>query len=182
MSGAATLRPGLLLDRDGVINVNHGYVFEWAKFDLILGVERLIAAANRAGWGVAVVTNQSGIARGHYTEAQMHALHDRLRQHLAGTGPRPQAWIDAIYHCPFLVGAALPEYDRDSPLRKPRPGMLLQAIADLGLDPAQTSLIGDSASDIEAAANAGIAGHLFTGGDLWEFAAQRLPALAGHSS
>jgi D-glycero-D-manno-heptose 1,7-bisphosphate phosphatase len=176
----SSLRPGLLLDRDGVINVNHGYVSEWAKFDQIPGVERLIGAANRAGWGVAVVTNQSGIARGYFEEAQLHALHDALRAHLAGGATPPLAWIDAIYHCPYLKGATVPAFDRDSEDRKPRPGMLLKAIAELGLDPARTALIGDSPSDIAAADAAGVAGHLFEGGDLWDFAAARLPALAAH--
>jgi len=178
MNGVAVKRPGLLLDRDGVINVNHGYVSRWEDFDINPGAERLIRAANRAGWGVAICTNQSGIARGLFTENDLHALHDRLRQHLAGKGETPAVWIDAIYHCPFLEGAIVPDYDRASPDRKPAPGMLLKAIADIPLDPARTVMIGDSTSDMHAAEAARVRGLLFEGGDLWEFALAHLPELA----
>lgn len=171
-------RPGLLLDRDGVINVNHGYVSKWEDFDLIPGAERLIAAANRAGWGVAICTNQSGVARGYFTEDDVHTLHDLLRKHLAGESETPAAWIDAIYHCPFLEGASVQAYDRASPDRKPAPGMLLKAIADNSLDPTRTVMIGDSQSDIQAAEAAHVRGLLFEGDDLWAFAVAHLPELA----
>jgi len=174
MNSETPRRPALLLDRDGVLNLDHGYVGTWERFDPIPGAARTIAAANRAGWAVVVVTNQSGIARGHFTEAQMHALHARMRAHFEGQGAR----IDAIHHCPFLPGAPLPQWDAQSDARKPGPGMILRAGRELGLDLPASALIGDRESDMQAARAAGVAGHLFPGGDLWAFAAPRLPALA----
>ncbi len=170
MSGA---RPALFLDRDGIINVDHGYVATRERLDYVPRIADLVAAANRAGWAVVIVTNQSGVARGYFPESQMHAFHDMIRADLASQGAR----IDAVYHCPHLPGAAVAQFDVDCDCRKPRPGMLLRAIREMDLDPARSAMIGDKPSDVEAARAAGVAGHLFQGGDLLEFAAPRLSAL-----
>ncbi|MDO8899868.1 MAG: HAD family hydrolase [Phenylobacterium sp.] len=168
------IRPALFLDRDGVLNVDHGYVSRWADFAWIPGARSVIGAFNRAGWWVFVVTNQSGVGRGYYTEADMHALHAAMAEDLAADGLR----IDAFYHCPHHPEAVVEAYRHpDPPDRKPNPGMLLRAMADWPVDRAASFMIGDKAGDMEAAARAGVEGLLFEGGDLRAFlkAQGRLP-------
>ncbi|HEY9217581.1 MAG TPA: HAD family hydrolase [Phenylobacterium sp.] len=160
------LRPALFLDRDGVLNEDLGYVSRWEDFRWVPGAARTIAAANQAGWLVIVVTNQSGIGRGYYTEDDMHALHARMAQDLAAQGAR----IDAVYHCPQHPQAKLEAYlHPDPPGRKPNPGMLLQAIAEHRVDVGRSLMVGDKESDIEAARRAGVRARLFEGGDLYDF-------------
>lgn len=169
-----TIRPALFLDRDGVLNVDHGYVSRWADFAWIPGARAVIGAFNRAGWRVVVITNQSGIGRGYYAEADMHALHQAMVDDLATEGLR----IDAFYHCPHHPEAVLEVYRHpDPPDRKPNPGMLLRAMADWPTDRASSFMVGDRESDLEAARRAGVEGLLFPGGDLLAFlkAEGRLP-------
>lgn len=168
-----TLRPALFLDRDGVINLDHGYIGTWDRFDFVVGIDRVIAAANAAGRAVVVVTNQSGVARGLFTEEDVDTLHRKMCTALAEIGAK----IDRIEVCPHLSGAPLPRYDRTCAGRKPAPGMILRASAALGLDPTASDLIGDKPSDIAAAQAAGVRGHLYAGGDLVSFVAQAIPAL-----
>jgi D-glycero-D-manno-heptose 1,7-bisphosphate phosphatase len=173
VTAASDLRPALFLDRDGVLNEDRGYVHRWDDFRWIDGAREAVAAFNGAGWRVIVVTNQSGIGRGYYTEAQMHALHDAMRADLAEAG----GWIDAIYHAPHHPDAATETFRHpDPPLRKPNPGMILQAMAEWPIDRAASMLVGDRASDLEAARRAGVRGLLFPGGNLAAFLrAQGLP-------
>ena len=160
------LRPALFLDRDGVLNEDRGYVHRWADFRWIAGAREAVAAFNRAGWLVIVVTNQSGVGRGLYTEAEMHALHAHMQSDLRDLG----AHIDTFYHAPQHPDAELAAYRHpDPPLRKPNPGMILQALADWPIDKARSVLVGDKPSDLEAAARAGVRGVLFEGGDLMGF-------------
>ncbi|MFC2970331.1 D-glycero-alpha-D-manno-heptose-1,7-bisphosphate 7-phosphatase [Acidimangrovimonas pyrenivorans] len=167
-------RPALFLDRDGVINVDHGYVHRWEDFEYVPGIVELIRHFNGLDWPVVVVTNQSGIARGYYSEEQMHALHAALQADLAQQGAR----LDAVYFCPYLKGAPVAAYDRNSPDRKPKPGMLLRAAREMGLDLAASILIGDGERDIIAAQVAGARGFLFKGVNVWDFARARvLPEL-----
>jgi D-glycero-D-manno-heptose 1,7-bisphosphate phosphatase len=159
-------KPALFLDRDGVLNEDQGYVHRWADFRWIAGAKETVAAFNRAGWLVIVVTNQSGVGRGYYTEADMHALHTRMNAELAEAGAR----IDAFYHAPQHPQAEVEAYRHpDPPLRKPNPGMILQALSDWPIEPAASLLVGDKPSDLEAALRAGIRGVLFEGGDLKAF-------------
>lgn len=162
----STLRPALFLDRDGVINADKGYVSRIEDFEWIEGAAETIAAFNARNWFVFVVTNQSGIARNYYSEDDMHALHEWMLAELAAKG----AFIDRIYHCPYHEDGENPAYRRDSFDRKPKPGMLLKAIAEFPVKREQSFLIGDKESDLEAARAAGIAGFLFRGGNLSEFA------------
>jgi D-glycero-D-manno-heptose 1,7-bisphosphate phosphatase len=165
-AGAKTRRPAVIFDRDGVLNIDHGYVGQVERLEWTPGARRAIARLNAAGVAVAVATNQSGVARGYFDEAAVARVHEAMRGHLAAEG----AWIDAIYVCPFLADAAVPAFAHpDHPDRKPNPGLVLRAIAELDLDPARTLLIGDKPSDLEAARRAGIAGYLFEGGDLEAF-------------
>jgi D-glycero-D-manno-heptose 1,7-bisphosphate phosphatase len=165
-SPTSSPRPALFLDRDGVLNEDHGYVSRWEDFRWIPGAREAVAAFNRAGWLVIVVTNQSGVGRGYYTEDAMHALHARMVEDLAEVGGR----IDAFYHAPQHPEAPVEAYRHpDPPLRKPNPGMILKALADWPIDREASLLVGDKPSDLEAALRAGIRGVLFEGGDLSEF-------------
>lgn len=167
-------RKAVIFDRDGVLNVDHGYVYEPEKLEWIAGARRAIRRCNELGVLALVATNQSGIGRGYYDEASMHALHEQMRADLAAEG----AHLDAIYYCPFhpdAVDEALRHPDH--PDRKPNPGMILRALADWNLDPANVVLIGDKDTDIEAAERAGIEGLRFTGGDLDAFLRRRLETL-----
>jgi D-glycero-D-manno-heptose 1,7-bisphosphate phosphatase len=163
---APPLRPALFLDRDGVLNEDHGYVFRWEDFRWIAGAREAVAAFNRAGWLVIVVTNQSGVGRGFYSEDDMRALHARMAQELAQAGGH----IDAFYHAPHHPDAPLDTYRHpDPPDRKPNPGMILRALSEWPIDKAASILVGDKPSDLEAALRAGVRGVLFSGGDLAAF-------------
>lgn len=168
-------KPALFLDRDGVLNEDRGYVHRWEDFQWVPGARETVATFNRAGWLVIVVTNQSGVGRGYYSEDDVHALHARMQADLTRAGGR----IDAFYHAPQHPDAPVEAYRHpDPPLRKPNPGMILQALADWPIDREASLLIGDKPSDLEAALRAGIRGVLFDGGDLHAFLAKEdlLPA------
>ncbi len=158
-------RPALFLDRDGVINRDHGWVGTRERFEWVQGAREAIRMATEAGWHVFVATNQSGIARGFYDEADLAVLHgwmcDEVRRH-GGT-------IDDIRYCPFHAEATVPAYRRASDWRKPAPGMLLDVMARWELDPARCVFVGDQPTDMAAADAAGIGGALFPGGDLRSF-------------
>mgnify|MGYP005821486355 CR=1 FL=1 len=159
-------RPALFLDRDGVINVDKAYVFLREDFEWVDGAQDVIRRFNEMGWWIFIVTNQSGIARGYYTEEQMQALHDWMTAELATTS----AHIDRIYHCPFHEDGTIPRYTKDSYDRKPKPGMLIRAMTDFPVIRERSFLIGDKQADLDAAKAAGVRGFLFTGGDLAQFA------------
>jgi D-glycero-D-manno-heptose 1,7-bisphosphate phosphatase len=159
-------RPALFLDRDGVINVDHNYVYRVEDFEWIEGARETIARFNAMDWLVFVVTNQSGIARGYYTEEQMQTLHDWITVELAAAG----AHIDRIYHCPFHEEGTIARYTRDSYDRKPKPGMLIRAMTDFPVIKERSFLIGDKQADLDAAKAAGVRGFLFSGGNLSSFA------------
>jgi D-glycero-D-manno-heptose 1,7-bisphosphate phosphatase len=156
-------RRTLFLDRDGVINVDHGWVGVREKFEWMPGAREAIRAATEAGWHVFVVTNQSGIARGHYTEADMHDLHAWMTDEIRRAG----GTLDDLRFCPFHADAVDAAYrDAAHPWRKPAPGMLLDLIRAWQIDPARAVLVGDQDTDLAAAAAAGVAARKFTGGNL----------------
>ncbi|MEM8616040.1 MAG: HAD family hydrolase [Pseudomonadota bacterium] len=160
------LKPALFLDRDGVINLDRGFVASVADWVWVDGAVECIKCFKARGWAVVVVTNQSGIAMGHYTEADMQAVHAHMLSGLRAGGTD----LDAVYACPYHPEARIAAYRRDSFDRKPRPGMLLQAMADLPIRRETSFLIGDKLTDIAAAHAAGIGGFLFKGGNLSTFA------------
>lgn len=161
-----SLRPALFLDRDGVLNVDHGYVHRWEDFDWIAGAREAVRRFNEAGWLVIVITNQSGIGRGYYTEDEMHALHQNMQAALAEAGAR----IDAFYYCPQHPDAADVAYRHpDPPDRKPNPGMLLRALSEWPVDRDRSVMVGDKPADLEAALRAGVRGLLFAGRNLDAF-------------
>jgi D,D-heptose 1,7-bisphosphate phosphatase len=158
-------RRALFLDRDGVLNIDHGYVGSHDRFEWVDGALDAIRYATRAGWHVFVVTNQSGVARGLYAEDDVRMLLDWMADQARAAG----GTIDDVRFCPFHPEAKLDAYRRAHPWRKPLPGMLLDLIRAWELDPARAVVIGDQATDMEAAAAAGVAGHLFRGGNLLSF-------------
>ena len=120
----------------------------------------------RRGWFVFVVTNQSGIARGLYTEADMEALHTHMIDELGRAGTA----IDRFYHAPWHEEGEVARYRKASIDRKPGPGMLLQAMADFPVIREQSFLIGDKQTDLDAAKAAGVGAFLFRGGNIATFA------------
>lgn len=147
------MKKALFLDRDGVINVNHGYVYRPEDIVFIDGIEALISRFVDAGFQPVIVTNQSGIGRGYYTEKAFFILSQWMQEHFDqyGLGQIP------VYFCPHHPVKALGKYLCECQCRKPLPGMLLQAVNELNLDVNQSIMIGDKASDMYAADNAGVA-------------------------
>jgi D-glycero-D-manno-heptose 1,7-bisphosphate phosphatase len=146
-------RGALFLDRDGVINVDHGYVHRREQFDFIPGIFELARFWTReVGWPIVVVSNQSGIGRGYFDEAAHGELTRFMCERFAAEG----AAIARAYHCPYHPLHGIGEYRREHPWRKPGPGMILQAAADLALDLAQSVIVGDRSSDMAAGAAAGV--------------------------
>ncbi len=142
----------LFLDRDGVINVDHGYVYRPEQMTFIPGIFELARAAVSRDYKIIVVTNQAGIGRGYYTEGDFAALTKWMCERFNGQG----APIAAVYHCPYHPEHGVGSYRRDSDWRKPGPGMLMAAARDHGLHLPGCLLVGDKESDIEAALSAGI--------------------------
>ncbi|MFN3838286.1 MAG: HAD family hydrolase [Brevundimonas sp.] len=159
-------KPGAFLDRDGVLIEDCGYPHRAEDLKLIPGVAAAVRRMNQGGYRTVIVTNQSGVARGLFSEDRMHAFNALLVAKLAEEG----AIIDAVYACPFHADAVEARYRHpDHPDRKPNPGMLMRAIAEHDLDPARSFIIGDQPTDIEAGRRAGVKGFLFAGGDLDRF-------------
>jgi D-glycero-D-manno-heptose 1,7-bisphosphate phosphatase len=148
--------PALFLDRDGVVNVDHGYVCRPEDFQFIDGIFDLCRAAQRQGYLIVVITNQAGIGRGYYSEADFAALTAWMVERFAAEG----ITIDGVYFCPFHPEHGVGPYKADAPCRKPNPGMILQAAEEHGIDLARSMLVGDKPSDIQAGVAAGV-GRLF---------------------
>jgi D-glycero-D-manno-heptose 1,7-bisphosphate phosphatase len=145
-------RPALFLDRDGVINREHGYVHHVDDFYFIDGVFDACRQMSQAGYRLIIITNQAGIARGYYSEVDFHHLTkwmlDEFRQH--------GIEIDDVYYCPHHPVHGVGDYRRDCDCRKPAPGMIVRAAEEHSLDLRRSILVGDKATDIEAGRSAGV--------------------------
>ena len=151
----------VFLDRDGVINVDHGYVYRKEDFEFVDGIFEACRHFQEQGYLLIVVTNQSGIARGMYTEAQFQELTDWMMERFKKHG----VTISKVYHCPHHPDFG-PAGERDCDCRKPKPGMILRGIEEYELDPNECILVGDKISDMEAATSAGIGLKLLVGNKL----------------
>lgn len=156
------LRPALFLDRDGVINVEKNYVHRIEDFEFLNGIFDLCRAAAERNMPIVVVTNQAGIGRGYYSEAQFQMLTNWMKARFE----EARAPVTAVYSCPYHPEHGVGSYRKESFDRKPNPGMLLRARDELGLDLARSILIGDKASDIAAAKAAGVGITLQLGSDI----------------
>lgn len=146
MTQGVSMRPAVFLDRDGTLNADLGYVHRKEDWQWLPGVVETLRRLRAAGYCLVVVSNQSGIARGLFARKDLAALESWVNAQLAGRG----AAIDAWYHCPHL-----PEITGPCPCRKPAPGLLLRAAADLGLDLARSWMVGDKMRDVQAGLAAG---------------------------
>jgi D-glycero-D-manno-heptose 1,7-bisphosphate phosphatase len=135
-----------------VINVDHGYVQDTESFEFIDGIFEVARAAHASGYKLIVITNQSGIGRGYYSEQQFHLLTEWMCNKFLDAG----APIEKVYFSPFHPTAGIGAYKKDDVSRKPRPGMIYQAQQDMNLNLGSSILIGDKVSDIQAGVVAGV--------------------------
>jgi len=145
-------KPAVFLDRDGVINKDNGYVSEIDDFEFLEGAIEACIALKEKGYLLVVVTNQSGIARGLFSEEQFHTLTEWMYWSMADRGVD----LDGIYYCPHHSEAGIGEFKIECECRKPKPGMLNNAIDDLKIDIENSILVGDKVSDIQAGIAAGV--------------------------
>lgn len=145
-------RKAAFIDRDGVLNEERAFVHRIEDFVFLPGAVEALRLLKEAGYCLVVITNQSGIARGLYSEAEYLALTDHMRQRLATAGVE----LDAVEYCPHLPEAPVARYRIDCDCRKPQPGMLRRAIHALDIQPAASFLVGDRLSDVEAGRAAGL--------------------------
>lgn len=135
-----------------MINVNHGYVHDPENFEFINGIFEVARAAHISGYKLIVITNQSGIGRGYYSEPQFHQLTAWMCKEFLNEG----APIEKVYFSPFHPTAGLGDYKKDDVSRKPRPGMIHQAQREMNLNLGSSILIGDKVSDVQAGLAAGV--------------------------
>jgi D-glycero-D-manno-heptose 1,7-bisphosphate phosphatase len=150
------MQKAAFIDRDGVINEDRGYIYRSADFHLIPGTLQALRQLRELGYLLVVITNQSGIARGMYSEEQFHELNSYMRSSLLAAGVS----IDIVQYCPHLPDARIERYRVDCDCRKPRPGMIHEAARLLNIDTSQSILIGDRRADVEAG-RAGAIGRCF---------------------
>ena len=169
--------PALLLDRDGTLNLDKGWVHRPEDFVWIEGAREAVKWANERGILVLVLTNQSGIARGYYSEQQFLDFTAWIERELAAFG----AHLDATYYCPHHPTEGRGAYRRECSCRKPAPGLIHRAREEWRFRWTESLMIGDSDTDIQAAVAAGVTPVRFRGGNLRdcvEDAFARMPAIS----
>jgi len=168
-------RRAVFLDRDGVLNVDTGYVHRPEQVRWIEGCAEAIQLLNKLEYRVFVVTNQSGVARGYYDEETVRRLHRWMTAKLRSQ----KAEVSEFRYSPYHPNGVIPRYRLESPCRKPRPGMLLDLMERWPTMIEGSFMVGDQATDIIAAEAAGLAGYLFGGGNLEHFIEGILAAQTG---
>lgn len=164
-------KKAIFFDRDGVLNEDDGYVHSMEGLRWVEGAREAVARLSKEGWLLFVVTNQSGVARGYYTEEDVRLLHEEMNEEFRRYGGE----ITEFFYCPHLPGAKVSRYDKVCSCRKPAPGMILEAMDKYGLSRERCFLFGDGERDMEAAQRAGIRGFRFLGGNLDDFIFSVLP-------
>lgn len=154
--------PAVFFDRDGTLNIDVHYLYRPEDFIWTPDAPAAIRRLNESGVLTVVVTNQSGVARGYYSEDAVRSLHDWMNEELKKEG----AHLDALFYCPHYVEGKLPEYTKICNCRKPDTGMIDAACAEYHIDRTRSVLIGDSERDMECARRAGVRGVHYTGGSL----------------
>ncbi len=155
-----SLRPAIFMDRDGTLSHEVGYVNHPSRFELFPWSIDAVRLVNRAGWAAVVVTNQAGVARGYFPEALIHEVHAGMNAAMQAGGAR----LDGVYFCPHHPSVGEPPYRLDCDCRKPRPGLLKRAEAELGVDLARSWVVGDRHGDLQLAWNVGAKGALVKSG------------------
>ena len=145
-------RPAVFIDRDGTISEEVGYVNHVSRYRVFPFAAEAIRTLNEAGWLAVLVTNQAGVARGYFEEEMIGRVHGVLAEELTKGGAR----LDAVYYCPHHPSVGEPPYRLDCDCRKPLPGLIRRAAAELDIDLAQSWMVGDRYSDTELARNAGV--------------------------
>lgn len=160
----------VFIDRDGTISEEVGYVNHVSRFKVLPNTARAIRLFNEAGIMAIVATNQAGVARGYFEESLIGAVHEKLRAELAAEGAR----LDAIYYCPHHPSAGKPPYRAACDCRKPKPGMILRARDEHGVDLSRSYMVGDKILDIEFGKNLGLKSVMvLTGYGIGEYEHQR---------
>jgi D-glycero-D-manno-heptose 1,7-bisphosphate phosphatase len=152
--------PAIFMDRDGTLSHEVGYVNHPSRFRLFPYAVDAVRLINRGGFRAVLVTNQAGVARGYFPESVIHEVHAGLQAALADGGAR----LDGIYYCPHHPSAGEPPYRLDCDCRKPRPGLVQRAAAELGIDLARSYVVGDRLGDLQLAWNVGARGVLVKSG------------------
>lgn len=146
------MNKAIFIDRDGTLNPDPGYISNPDDFNLFDGVAEALARLQKAGYLLILITNQSGIARGLISLQQLDQIHAKLQGQLSSAGAR----LDAIYHCPHHPDYPPVNGETNCNCRKPKPGMILQALKDHHIDPVKSYMIGDRSSDIKIALKTGV--------------------------
>ena len=163
----------IFLDKDGTLIDDVPYNVDPARISLLPGVVEGLGCLQASGFRLIVVSNQSGVAHGYFAEEALRAVEERLRGLLAETG----LTLDGFYYCPHHPGGTVPVYAVDCDCRKPAPGLILRAAADLAIDLSRSWLAGDILNDVEAGRRAGCRTVLIDNGHEteWQLSPQRLP-------
>ena len=156
------MNKAVFFDRDGTLNVEVGYLYEFEKFKWIDGAIDAVKYCNDNDYLAIVVTNQSGIARGYYTENDVIELHQKINEELNKAG----AHIDDFFYCPHHPEGIVDNYSVDCECRKPKPGLIEEACRKYDIDKSKSLMIGDMPRDVECGENAGVSSVLFSGGSL----------------
>ena len=168
------MNSALFLDRDGVINIDYGYVYTKEKFIFNDGIFELVNNANSQGYLVIVITNQAGIAKGLYSEYDFNVLTKWMAEQFILKNGK----IDKTYFCPFHVDGVIEKYKKDSLDRKPSPGMIYKALKEFNIDPSKSLLVGDKVSDIEAGISSNIGKTIYYGTDICSIAHRSVSKLS----